>query len=358
VIFRLDFDCICRCGMLALVLRLARQVPGGEMPRLLALDWGTSSLRAFLMDTDGSILGLRSSGYGIQHLPEPGGIAGYQRAFMETCGDWATDPSLPVVAGGMVGSAQGWIEAPYVSCPADVSTLAERAAAVALPNGGRMLIAPGVLLDQPDVAPDVIRGEEIQIAGALSRHADWGSRACFVLPGTHSKWVLVENGRIVDFATYMTGELFAVLTAHSILGRLMPATSGQPALDDAAFDKGLARAATGQAGELSHQLFSARTMGLTGRIPGEGLADYLSGLLIGQETVSAPKRLMRTTARLPERLIVIGEGALCHRYVRALKAAGLAVTAEVANTAPDGLYRFAEAAGLIAAPRRPEEKLP
>ena len=154
-------------------------------------------------------------------------MPGSSRVFAEICGEWLSRyPGLPVVAGGMVGSAQGWAEAPYVPCPADTATLAGRAVTVESAAGVRLLIAPGVIFDPPDANPDVMRGEEIQIAGALADHPEFGPRACVALPGTHSKWVQVSDGRIARFATYMTGELFAVLSRHSILGRLMPEDGG------------------------------------------------------------------------------------------------------------------------------------
>lgn len=192
-----------------------------SIPQLLALDWGTSSLRAYLMG-DGKVLEVRQSAHGIQHLPVPG-VSGFEQAFSQIAGDWVAQfPAMPVVASGMVGSAQGWKEAPYVRCPADIQTLAAQHIRVASGLGPEILIAPGVLFDEPHELPDVMRGEEIQIAGALLNHPEWVSRACMVLPGTHSKWAYIENGKLVRYATYLTGELFAVLTQHSILGRLLP----------------------------------------------------------------------------------------------------------------------------------------
>jgi len=176
-------------------------------PVLLALDWGTSSLRAFLM-AEGKVLDTRQSAHGIQHLPIAG-VPGFEKAFADIAGDWVAKwPGLPVVASGMVGSAQGWKEAPYVHCPADIQTLARQHVRVASGLGPDILIAPGVLFDEPDCLPDVMRGEEIQIAGALLNHPEWASGARMVLPGTHSKWAYIENGKIVRYATYLTGELF------------------------------------------------------------------------------------------------------------------------------------------------------
>ena len=288
------------------------------------------------------MLDRRSNAHGIQNLPVPG-LAGFERVFAEICGDWLSQyPGLPVVAGGMVGSAQGWAEAPYVPCPADTATLASRAVTVESAAGVRLLIAPGVIFDPPDANPDVMRGEEIQIAGALADHPEFGARACIALPGTHSKWVQVSDGRITRFATYMTGELFAVLSRHSILGRLMPEDDGArtPQARDAAFTDGVEAARNGSAGDLAHQIFATRTLGLTRRLPAEALKDYLSGLLIGSELVSG-LALMRDTLAFDTPLVLIGEDALCERYVRALDVLGVRVSAKLENTAPRGLFQFA-----------------
>lgn len=319
-------------------------------PALLALDWGTSSLRAFLMDRSGAVRDQRSGDQGIQNLPEPGN-AGFERAFAAIAGDWiARWPALPVVAGGMVGSAQGWREAPYVPCPADLGTLAGRAAVVDSALGVRILIAPGLIHEPPAGAPDVLRGEEIQIAGVLADHPEWAKRSCMVLPGTHSKWVSIDGARLAGFSTYMTGELYAVLRRHSILGRLMPASQetngGVASGDDAdrAFAMGVQAASDSGPGDLPHQLFATRTLGLTGRLSHAALGDYLSGLLIGHELRSG---LAKRTGADDAPLLLIGEGALCRRYEYALALMNVRPAARYENTAPRGLFGFAAAAGLV-----------
>lgn len=316
-------------------------------PELLALDWGTSSLRAFLMH-DGKIVQTRHSGHGIQHLPVPG-TAGFELALAQIAGDWLQQwPDLPIVASGMVGSAQGWREAPYARCPATTHSLAAQSVSVASGLGKNVLIAPGVLFDQPGQLPDVMRGEETQIAGALLQNPQWAARSCIVLPGTHSKWVQIENGRIVSFSTYLTGELFAVLCKHSILGRLMPeatvSAEGHAEHDAAAFELGLATARESVPGDLPHQIFATRTLGLTGRLPNGSLADFLSGLLIGHELVSG---LARIEEGAPVPLILIGDAALCQRYANALRDLQKPACAVLDNTAPVGLWNLASTAGLL-----------
>ncbi len=317
-------------------------------PVLIALDWGTSSLRAFLMSHTGAVLDAQHAPTGILHLPAPAEVGGFEQAFAGIVRDWLVRwPSLPVVAGGMVGSAQGWKETPYARCPADARALAAEGVRVPSGLGPEVLIAPGVLFDDPDRSPDVMRGEEIQIAGALAAQPALAARACIVLPGTHSKWAWIEEGCIVSFATYMTGELYAVLRRHSILGRLMPEeAAADPQTTDAAFVRGLEAARASGPGDLTHQLFATRTLGLTKRLPARSLSDYLSGLLIGHELVSglAASR-SRLDAGAP--LILIGDPALCRRYGAALEVLGSPAPAQLDNTAPRGLWEFARAAGLL-----------
>jgi 2-dehydro-3-deoxygalactonokinase len=286
--------------------------------------------------------------WGILHLPAPAQAGGFEQAFAEIARDWLAQwPALPVVAAGMVGSAQGWKEAPYARCPADARALAAHGVRVPSGLGPEVLIAPGVLFDVPDRSPDVMRGEEIQIAGALAAQPGWAEQACVVLPGTHSKWARIEDGRIQSFATYMTGELYAVLRNHSILGRLMPSdAAAEPGTAEAAFALGLQAARDSRPGDLTRQLFATRTLGLTRRLPSEALADHLSGLLIGHELVSglAASRAM-LEAGAP--ILLIGDPALCRRYAHALETLGAPPRAQLDNTAPRGLWEFARAAGLL-----------
>ncbi|MFC3124069.1 2-dehydro-3-deoxygalactonokinase [Pseudoroseomonas globiformis] len=319
----------------------ASRAPG--QAALIALDWGTSSLRGFLLDAAGTVLEQRASPHGITNLPEPG-EAGFEAAFSGLCGEWrGQHPGVPVVACGMVGSAQGWKEAPYANCPADARLLASKAAEIRARDGSRILVAPGLTCREADM-PDVMRGEEIQVAGALFTHPQLAEHSLLVMPGTHSKWVTVEGGRITRFASHMTGEVFAVLRRHSILGRLMPEEAAPPDTARAAFSRGLAMGADGGPG-LLHQIFATRTLGLTDELPGAALGDFLSGLLIGHEVAAG----LRGRAQLDAPIALIGELALCERYAEALSQRGVSAAAMLGNTAPAGLFHFATAAGLLAA---------
>ena len=325
-------------------------------PALIGLDWGTTRLRAFVIAADGGVLDEAASGHGLRHLPAPG-AAGFEAALEAIAGAWRRRwPRLPLLACGMVGSAQGWREAAYLDCPADPAALARHAARVLLADGGTLHIAPGLRYRSADGgAPDVMRGEEVQIAGALA--ARGLSDAVVVLPGTHAKWARVRGGRIAAFRTHMTGELYAVLRRHSLLGQLMPDESAPAAAQtqanaDAcatAFAHGLALARGAAAGELTHQLFAVRTLGLDRQLPAQALPELLSGLLIGHELVAALAWLDREGhAGAP--LLLVGEGGLSRRYGDALAAAGRPAAALLGNTAPQGLAQLARDGGLIETP--------
>ncbi|MDR7267430.1 2-dehydro-3-deoxygalactonokinase [Pelomonas saccharophila] len=293
--------------------------------RLIALDWGSTRLRAFLLGADGAVLETRQSGQGASTLA---GKAAFEQAFSAVTADW---PGLPALACGMVGSQHGWREAPYAPCPADAAALARHA----LKLDERISILPGLMHDGGQ--PDVMRGEETQIVGALALHPDLAARACLVLPGTHSKWARVEAGRVTGFATHMTGELYALLRQHSVLARLMPADGASPPSSQA-FLAGVDAAR--KEGALSHQLFAVRTLGLFKRLAAEQLPDYLSGLLIGHEIAH------ELAGGAPGRLALVGDPALCERYALALGRFGVTAPLQLDNTAPAGLWQLAQTMGL------------
>ena len=286
-------------------------------PALIALDWGTTSLRAWLLAGPLQVLEARQSDHGIMRLP----AGGFREAFETIGAEWlASAPRLPVVACGMVGSAQGWREVPYVGTPADATALAAGLTTCEM-SGGRILrIVPGVMHDGP--LPDVMRGEETQIVGAsLGAPASAAGRRLFVLPGTHSKWAATQAGRIVEFRTFMTGEMYAALRGHTILGRLM---CDAPQRDADAFERGVrtGREQHGVGGLLA-SVFSARSLGLAGRLPKASLADYLSGLLIGAELEGALRLFDSAGTGAVQEIDIVGNEALSARYVEAFAAAGI-----------------------------------
>jgi 2-dehydro-3-deoxygalactonokinase len=317
-------------------------------PIMIGLDWGTSSLRSYLLGVDGTLLDRRGTSHGIQHLP----VGGYIAAFRDVAGDWLERwPSLPVVAAGMVGSRNGWLEVPYVACPADPESIAN--GLVAFDSGcGTIHLVPG--LSQGGPFPDVMRGEEMQIIGALALEPALAAASLFVLPGTHCKWATIAEGRVTRFTTYLTGELFAMLRDHSILGR--PAKEAgvvaQPGIVDRdAFAKGVQAARESEAVGVAPRLFSTRSLFLNGDLTVSQTLDYLSGLLIGDEIRSVLAEL--GAAACPP-LVLLGDPALCDRYRLALATFGIDRVRALDETGPLGLWQIAVAAGLVA--RAPEEQ--
>jgi 2-dehydro-3-deoxygalactonokinase len=320
--------------------------------QLIALDWGTTSLRAYRLGEHGRVLEHRSLSAGIMQLPTTARqIAGqmcsdgFELAFDEACGDWLdADPTLPVIACGMVGSAQGWREAVYQQTPASVAGLSSALVAVRSLRGVDVHIVPGVL--QRSELPNVMRGEETQVLGILgSLPASEADKPLLIgLPGSHSKWVRAVDGRIVHFDTFMTGEVYAALSSHTILGRTMQRSD---AFDTTAFDRGVAvaKSPSGAAGPLS-TIFSCRTLGLTGSLAGTSQPDYLSGLLIGHEIVALAQLLRQHETNLPA-VILIGSGPLLERYQRALNANGFAHVNLAEQATERGLWQVAVQAGLI-----------
>jgi 2-dehydro-3-deoxygalactonokinase len=326
---------------------MSQAVVPAQAPALIALDWGTSALRAYLFGAAGQVLDSRRSAHGVMNLPEaPAPAAGFERALEQVCGDWLQAfPQAPVLACGMVGSAQGWREAAYQRLPIRVDALAGALTVVPRERGQPLHIVPGLI--QHGDLPNVMRGEETQIAGALQRLAAegvWQAQPLIVgLPGTHSKWARLESGAITAFQTFMTGEVFAALRQHTILARTM--ASGPGAVpDDRAFMQGagVAGSPDGRAGVLSN-IFSCRTLGLTGRLDAAAQFDYLSGLLIGHEVSAVSRTLVESG--MP--IVLCGEPDLCRRYAAVLAAYGIGAPRVVPDATAAGLWRLARDAALV-----------
>ena len=276
----------------------------------IAGDWGTSRLRLYLCDSANNVLETR-------HARGAAAARGeHERVLDDETAAWeAAAGPLPVVLCGMVGSSIGWVQAPYLPAPADPQGLA--AAAIAL-RGGRVRIVPGVSCRNRLGAPDVMRGEETQILGALSLEPALRRGAHLLcLPGTHAKWVVLRDGAIVEFLTAPTGELFDLLTRHSVMVR---DGADEPAPDEAAFDAALARVRELPRVELLHRLFEVRSRRLLGDLPPAQAWSYMSGLLIGSDVAGAAALF---GAEAAGKAWLIGAPELARSYARALRVSGL-----------------------------------
>jgi 2-dehydro-3-deoxygalactonokinase len=286
----------------------------------IGVDWGTSSLRGARFDENGAVIEERAFSRGILTVAKDA----FGAVFDECFGDWMSPAGTRCLISGMAGSQQGWIEAPYLACPANLDGLADQ---LAWPDPKRIAIVPGMSCEH-DGAPDVMRGEETQVFGALQVLGM--TRGVFVLPGTHSKWVRVEGGRIEGFETLMTGEFYALLRKHSILSRTMPPEDGDPV--ESAFDLGAAHALRSPG--LLQSAFSVRTLSLFERLPLHHRPSYLSGLVIGEE--------MRSRAMVgDETVVLIGDPALTHRYERVLGQRGVHTRSVGAPATWSGLWSIA-----------------
>lgn len=304
---------------------------------MVGVDWGTSSLRACLMDRTGVVLERREAPSGIMAVQQ----GAFAQTLMGIIEGWpqSGQPPLPILMSGMIGSRQGWKEAAYAPCPAGRDELAGALCELDAGILGRIRIVPGICINSGSW-PDVMRGEETQIIGAMENHAS--RDGSFVLPGTHSKWINVSEGRIENFTTYMTGEIFAALRDHTILGRTMQAGDGSQ--DHGAtlpgFEAGLGAAADlNGPGALLSRLFSVRTLALFDRLTGAESEGFLSGLLIGAEILTVKPQGIVT---------IIASERLTRPYAAALRHYGVESVIAPENSAATGQFILARTAGLIA----------
>lgn len=295
---------------------------------LIAIDWGTSSLRGARLGESGQVLESREFPRGILTVP----TGQFEAVFQELFGDWMQQPHALCLISGMAGSRQGWQEAPYCPCPAGFAELGKHLLWL---QPGRIALVPGLSCLGADAlhTPDVMRGEEVQIFGALQLAGR--DSATLVLPGTHSKWVQVQGGRVTQFQTFMTGEVFALMSQHSILGKTLDL---QGAFDEAAFLQGIDQSQ--QAGSVLHHLFAVRTLGLFERLSPTQLSSYLSGLLIGEELRA------QAVSNDAGPLILIGSVALTLRYTLALQHLKIPCQSRGAEATWAGLFALASSLAL------------
>lgn len=276
---------------------------------LIAVDWGTTALRGARFDSAGRLLAQRQWPRGILTVP-PGG---FEAVFQACFGDWMQTPGALCLLSGMVGSRQGWQEAPYAPCPAGLDELLPR---LLWMQPGRVAIVPGLSVQHQDHLPagfaiplhDVMRGEEIQVVGALALAGVHS--ATVVLPGTHSKWAQVQQDRVQTFRSFMTGEVYGLLCQHSILSRTLPTDAPW---HEGAFEQAVLLAQ--HSPSVLASVFATRTLALFDTLPAAQLPSFLSGLLIGEEL-----RAMHPAHQGP--LLLVGQDPLTARYQRALQTLG------------------------------------
>lgn len=303
-----------------------------SLPVVAAVDWGTTRMRVWLLDAAGSVLAERRS----DDCMLSAGAIGFEHVLERHLGDMQASASLPVIICGMAGARQGWVEAPYVAAPAAMSDVLSGAIRIA---GLRrdVRIVPGVA--QYDAArPDVMRGEETQLAGLRLTET---SLVC--MPGTHSKWVRVELGRIASFGTWMTGEVFSVLSQNSVLRHsLAESDVGQPAHAQIFADA--VAVALDDPGGLTGQLFGIRAASLLKGLSPDDARARLSGLLIGCEIASAKTRFAQNAGPV----ILVGSGCLADLYDSALRLAGFEPTRADADAAVRaGLFEAAKNCQMV-----------
>jgi 2-dehydro-3-deoxygalactonokinase len=269
----------------------------------IVVDWGTTNFRAWRLDAGGTIAEAHAAPAGILSVAD----GAFEDVLEREIGGWLA-PGVPVLLSGMITSRNGWRETPYVEAPATLSALRDGAVRITARSGALLHFLPGVCMRKP--APDVMRGEEIQVFGAVAE----AESATVILPGTHSKWVRVEEGRLVSFCTFMTGELYALLMQHSIIGRL----PGTGAAHAGAFAAGVGAAGRTDSG-LLNEIFQLRAGTLLQTFAAEDVPERLSGLLIGREIRAAFE-----LGGITRRILLVGDPKLCERYRAAFSIFGIA----------------------------------
>jgi 2-dehydro-3-deoxygalactonokinase len=286
---------------------------------MIAINWGTSNFRAYRLDLNGAVQAERTSGRGAATVPQDG----FPDVVIAEVGDWIRAGESQLLMSGMVGSRLGWKEAPYVQVPATFDQIASKV--IRLDVGFvDARIVPGLIGVDESGVPEAIRGEETEILGAGYALSD--SRY-LCLPGTHTKWVRMEDATIATFTTSMMGDVFRAIREGTILRSVVP----HPEFNQKAFLQGVARSM--QPGELLHHLFGVRTLVLTERMEEASSSSYLSGLLIGHDI----KPMVRTR----EAVHLIGDPELCLLYATALRWYDVCSTLEEPGAALRGLKRIA-----------------
>jgi 2-dehydro-3-deoxygalactonokinase len=294
----------------------------------IALDWGSSRLRAYAVDTFGAVLQSRQADTGVFSVAK----SEFEPTLRALIGEWLNAyPHIEICAAGMVGSANGWAEAPYVSTPASTQALREQVLHVPFQQSNHILkIIPGVRHGM-GAEVDVMRGEETQIFGVLGGLND----ALLCLPGTHCKWVIVRDGAIVDFRTHYTGELYQWLSTQSSVSKVLDPSA---AFDTRAFDEA-AQFALQNPSDLLNQMFRLRASVVARERTGAQAASAAQGALIGSDVANGLQYLRRKMGTF-SRLSLVGSAILNAHYLRVLNMQGIETTAHDADATVSGLTRI------------------
>ncbi|EGU60201.1 2-keto-3-deoxy-galactonokinase [Vibrio nigripulchritudo ATCC 27043] len=303
-----------------------------ETASVIAMDWGSTMLRAYLLSEQGNVMAEKSFPWGVLQRPKnEGRTLSFEQVFYAAVDDWIMAyPALHVYLTGMVTSKIGWVEVPYVDAPCGIEDIHAGGHSLLTKDCQLVHLIPGVCFHGRQI--DLMRGEETQLLPFLNSwertYDGW-----VILPGTHSKWVLIQNLQISEFQTYMTGELYSLLKKHSILNA--GGADIQNDMDIDTFLQGVDAALNGSG--IMSELFSCRSAVLFGEVKGELRFSYLSGLLIGSEVKEAKQAL----GGLPTEISLIGEESLCDLYRIALRYfKPEALVTQYNNTAAQGIWEM------------------
>lgn len=300
-------------------------------PALVAVDWGTSSFRAAIVLSDGTILRAMSAGKGIAKIPG----RDFGHAFKQLLSSWESElATLPIYLCGMVGSRQGWVEAGYVECPAGFEDIARGMTRRNI-DGMDLRFIPGLHRYDDATGHDVMRGEETQVIGAMALERE----RVVVTPGTHSKWIRSQRQTVRDFRTFMTGDVFAAMRSHTILAFSMGEEKEHALPGETSFEQGVKQGFLSN--NLMGDLFSIRTRTLF-EDRGFHAPSYLSGLLIGNEFAAGAAAYPIV---IRDGLTLVGSAALMPFYVRAGQCLGIEVEVVDGEASVLGCYQLARFSG-------------
>ena len=299
-------------------------------PAIIAIDWGTTNFRAFLLSVDAVVLDTIQAPKGVLNIVK----GAFAENLQHLINKWLQQyPTLPIIMSGMVGSSSGWVEVPYQVCPIDPAVLSANLFQLPNINAHALYIVPGLRLDDKQARADVMRGEETQLFGIMKD----ANVQCCCLPGTHSKWVSVQNKKIKNFTTYMTGELFSLLSKQSILHKQIEAS----VFNQAEFIRGVKQTQNDQG--LLANCFNVRAQFLMGDMLSQDTESYLSGLLVGYELLAA-----KPYWQLSNEVAVVATESVMLRYCIAMQYFSIKVLQVNGEQAVvQGLMMLAKQAGLI-----------